>query len=122
MLCDACGPDEGGASLVPDPTRERPDIVPESVVRSAMLDQGDDDMRWEISDDILRPVGADEAEGLVLQILRDVEAEHIDVFEGVDRDEWIGGGVNGGVKTGHAAAQNQASGGARRAMARALTT
>lgn len=29
-------------------------------------------------------------------------------------------GVNGGVKTGHAAAQNQASGGAPSAMARAL--
>ena len=33
------------------------------------------------------------------------------------QEDW---GVNGGVKTGHAAAQNQASGGAPSAMARAL--
>lgn len=91
VICDACGPAQGGLR----PVDAGPDLVAGGIGRTAMLDQGDDDKRWEATDAILAGVPEETAEEAVRRALEEVEEDGaVPSFAGkMSQEEWLGGGL-----------------------------
>lgn len=87
--CDACGPGQGGLS----PADAEPDLAPGETWRTAMLDQGDDDGRWEATERILADVDDGAAEDTVRAAIEKADDGTMPFDGEVAWEEWIGGGL-----------------------------